>query len=279
MTSGLADIRRVGAIPWLLPLAAILLLFAALPFLLTQWGHRLDPFTMDLDAVFRPPSLEFPFGTDAFGRCMVARFLLGLGLTLQALAVAVVTTFVLGVVLGVTAGWFHGRWPDRVFNWVAGLVYTVPFYLIAVAAAAILRPGLVGAFFILGLLAWAVSARLVRAEIIQLRSAPFVLALRSAGFSEAFILFRVLLPMAVAPALVSVVFFVPELVGVEVGLSFFGLGARPPTPSLGRELYAGLAHAASAPWLVWFPAIGILLLVLTFFTLGFWLKRSLPFAR
>ena len=254
-------------------LVAVLIL---LPALLSFCGERLDPYTMSSAHSFAEPGSEFLLGGDSFGRNMTARVVAASGLTLQAIAVAVATALFLGVAIGALAGWHHGRWPDHCISWIIGLIYTVPFYLIAIAVAAVVRPELTGAFFILGLLAWAVPARLVRAEMIQLRQSLYVTALRASGFSETFILWRVLLPLSIAPAIVAIAFFVPELIGVEIGLSFFGLGAQPPTPSLGRELYGGLSHLGSAPWLVWIPAATILAIVLSFFFVGRALGKTLP---
>jgi peptide/nickel transport system permease protein len=260
----------------LMGIALLVLVMFLLPALLTLWSKGLDPYAMQQGHEFERPGTHYWLGTDSFGRNVGARLVAAASLTLQAITAAVVTSLVLGVLIGAVAGWFYGTLIDRVIGWVISLIYTVPFYLIAVAVAAITRPGLVGAFFILGLLAWAAPARLVRAEMIQLRQSQYVTALRSAGFPERFILWRVLLPMASAPGAVAVTLFVPELIGVEVGLSFFGLGPQPPTPSLGRELYYGLSFIGSAPWLVWAPALTILIVVLAFFGLGRLLAKTLP---
>lgn len=260
----------------LLAIAALLLVMFLLPVSLSIWGKQLDPYAMNQGHEFEPPGARYWLGTDSFGRSVAARLISASALSLQAVTAAVVTSLVLGILIGAMAGWFYGSLLDRVIGWVISLIYTVPFYLIAIAIAAISRPGLVGAFFILGLVFWAAPARLVRAEMIQQRQSPYVTTLRSAGFPERFILWRVLLPMASAPGVVAVTLFVPELIGVEVGLSFFGLGPQPPTPSLGRELYYGLSYIGSAPWLVWAPAIAILAVVLAFFGLGRLLAGILP---
>jgi len=260
----------------LLSLGALVLTLVLLPTILGIWSKALDPYTMSLDHAFSRPGGRHLLGTDSFGRNVVARLLAAAALTLQAVTVAVITSLWLGVVIGGLAGLFYGSVLDRCIGWVISLIYTVPFYLIAVAVAAIARPGLVGAFFILGLLAWAAPARLVRAEMIQLRHTQYVIALRAAGQPNSFLVRRILLPMAIAPAAVAVTLFVPEFIGVEIGLSFFGLGPQPPTPSLGRELYYGLSFIGSAPWLVWAPAITILMVVLGFFALGRFLGKALP---
>ena len=275
--SALAKSARFSPIAkLLLSLGAMFLALILLPAILGIWSKALDPYTMSLDHAFSRPATLHLLGTDSFGRNVAARVLAASALTLQAVTVAVVTSLGLGVLIGGLAGWFYGSILDRCIGWAIALIYTVPFYLIAVTVAAITRPGLVGAFFILGLLAWAAPARLVRAEMIQLRHTQYVIALRAAGHSKWFLLWRVLLPMATAPAAVAVTLFVPELIGVEIGLSFFGLGPQPPTPSLGRELYYGLSFIGSAPWLVWAPAITILVVVLAFFGIGRLLTNTLP---
>ena len=122
-----------------------------------------------------------------------------------------------------------------VVRWIIALLFTVPFILIVVAVFAVIEPGITRAYIAIGCIGWAAPARIVRTEVMRVRSSQFVLAERAAGFSRTRILLRSVLPVCALPGLVSLLYFTPELIGIEVGLSFFGLGAAPPTPTLGHH--------------------------------------------
>ena len=233
-------------------------LFAAAPFALMAAGEARDPFLVDTARAYLAPGPDQPFGTDALGRDLLARTLYAAGLSLKVVAQSVVLSLVLALLLGGAAGYAAGRPLDRVIGWTISLLYTVPFIFVVVAILTVLQPGLERAYVVIGCIGWAAPARLVRATVIELRGTRYVLALRAFGFSPTQILTTTLLPRSLLPAVLSLAYFVPELIGIEVGLSFFGLGAPPPTPTLGRLIYDGLSEFQTAWWLSLTPA-GVLL--------------------
>jgi peptide/nickel transport system permease protein len=234
----------------------------ALPLILKGFGRALGPNVINLKLQYQPPSRTHLFGTDALGRPLLARTLLGTGLSLEVAARALAIAFVLAIVLGAIAGNTKGRWPDLAISWMIALLHTIPFVLIAIAVAAVLLPGLTSISIVIGIVAWAAPARIVRAEVMVLRSARFVAAQRAFGFHPVTIFFRSVLPLCVVPPLASLLYLLPELIGIDVGLSFFGLGAQPPIPTVGRLVYDGLNLFQNGWWLAVAPASLLLLFFL-----------------
>lgn len=238
-----------------------LAILGLLPLLLMGVGAEMDPYVIKTVYRYTSPSWGHPFGTDALGRDMLARTLYATGLSLKVVIQSVAVSFFLAICLGGIAGYTHNRWPDHAISWIISLLYTIPFILIVVAVFAVIEPGIERAYIVIGFIGWAAPARLVRAEVMQLRSSPFILAEKAFGFSNAQILRRSILPLSFLPAMLSLLYFIPELIGIEVGLSFFGLGAQPPVPSLGRLIYDGLSEIYTGWWMTVIPATVLLLLM------------------
>lgn len=241
----------------------LLFLFALVivPHMMMASGEAHDPYAIQTSRSYLAPSREHWFGTDSLGRDMLARTLYAAGLSLKVVVQSVAVSFLLSLSLGSIAGFTSGRWPDHIITWLISLLYTVPFILIVVAVFTVIEPGIERAYIIIGCVGWAAPARLVRAEVMQVRASPFILAEKAFGFAETRILFRSILPLSFIPALFSLLYYVPELIGIEVGLSFFGLGAQPPTPSLGRLIYDGLSEVFTAWWLTFVPAAVLLIIM------------------
>ena len=233
-------------------------LFLFAPFALMAAGQTRDPFLIDTARTYVAPAPDLPFGTDALGRDLFARTLYAAGLSLKVVAQSVALSLVLSLLLGGAAGYTAGRLTDRLIGWIISLLFTVPFILIVVAVLTAVEPGMERAYLVIGCIGWAAPARLVRAAVIEARNARYVLAQRAFGFSPTAVFTTTLLPRCLLPAVLSLAYFVPELIGIEVGLSFFGLGAAPPTPTLGRLLYDGLAEFQTAWWLSLGPAAVLL---------------------
>jgi peptide/nickel transport system permease protein len=221
-------------------------------------GRVRDPFQIDTAHRYEAPGPSAPLGTDALGRDLLARTGRAAGTTLSVVGQSLVLSFTLALPLGLLAGYFKDRWPDRVISWVISLLYTIPSILLVVAVFAVIEPTLQRAYLVIGCIGWAAPARLVRVQASRLRGAPFVVAARAFGFSPMRVLFRDVLPASAVPAALGLLYYTPELVGLEVGLSFFGLGAPPPEPTLGRLIYDGLSEFSSAPWLPLWPSLVLL---------------------
>ncbi len=245
---------------WLAARIAVIALLALTPAALMLVGSSGDPYAVETARAYQGPGFSHPFGTDGLGRDMLARTAYAAGLSLKVVFEAVVISFVLALLLGGVAGYWNGRWPDRSVSWIISLLFTVPFILIVVAIFAVVRPSIERAYIAIGFIGWAAPARIVRAEVMRVRTSQVVLAERALGFSSARILLRTVLPVCALPAFLSILFFIPELIGIEVGLGFFGLGAKPPTPSLGGLIYNGLSEFSTGWWLPLIPAAVLLLL-------------------
>lgn len=227
-----------------------------------------------VDAPLQAPAWPYLLGTDGLGRDMLSRLLFGARLTLGfgLLAAGVVT--VLGVVVGLCAGYFGGV-VDTVLMRLVDVVLAFPGLLAALAIAGLLRPSL-GAV-LLGLVSvwWAGYARIVRGLVLALRERPFVEAAEALGAGHTRIFRAHLLPHVVPVAVVLATLDVGALILAFAGLSFLGLGAQPPTPEWGAMLNEGRTYFLSAPRVMLVPGVALSLLVLSFNILGDGLRDAL----
>ena len=223
-----------------------------------------DPVAMTATASLLPPDTPgHPWGTDELGRDVLSRVIHGLSATLLVSVVALVTALGIGAVVGGLAGYFAGRSIDTAVNWLIDLILSLPFLLVMAAILSVTSPGLGNAYTVLAGIMWVHPARIVRAEVARRRNLGYILAARALGVTELRIFFRKLLPSAVRPAVLLSVSYLPEIVALEAGLSFVGLGAQPPEPGLGKMIFDGLPYVHSAWWLTVCPAITLFVVVLT----------------
>ena len=259
--------RRAAGSPAIIVGGAVMLL----ALLVAIVGPSLAPYPYDkqdlLHANLPPLSPGHLLGTDQTGRDMLARLALGVRISLlvgfgvTAIAVAV------GCVLGALAGYYRG-WADTVISGVVELVWGFPLILLAVIIAGSLGPGLRSAVLALGIINWAGFARLMRGEVVSLREAEFVQAAKAVGVSDARVLWRHVLPNVVASTLVMASYYVALAIVTEAGLSFIGLGAQPPLPSLGVMIAEGRNYMLQNHWVTTVPGVAILLIVLGLNFLG-----------
>ena len=233
-----------------------LVILVALPLLcIFVSGKALDPFTVDPARAFAEPGPGEWAGRDKLGRDYLARVMLGTGKSVLAATLAAGTALAVALLVGITAGWKSQSRTDAVLGYLKSMLFTVPFFLIAVAIGTVLRADLFGIYLIVGLVMWAPAARSARSESIRVRSALNAIASRAYGFTPSQQFRRVFLPQVILAPAVSVLYLLPELLGLDVGLSFFGLGATPPNPTLGRLVFEGVAAFPSAWWLLVTPGI------------------------
>jgi len=216
---------------------------------------------------FASPSADAWFGRDELGRDAFARAVYGARISLTVGLVSALISTVIGVVLGMMAGYLGG-WVDAVTDRFAELILTIPFLLLLILAAAVMRPSVFSIILILGLFDWAVLTRLVRGEFLSMRHREFVEAARASGCTSARIVTRHMLPNAVAPIIVSATLLVAVHITAEAVISFLGLGIQPPTPSWGNMLTEAQRYIVSAPFLAIFPGLLILVTVLCINLLG-----------
>jgi len=226
-----------------------------------------DPLAVDLAQTLAPPSPQHWLGCDSLGRDMLARILSGARLSLGVSISVVLLAVITGSLVGGAAAIAGGRIDSLVMRGV-DIVLAFPGFLLALALAAILGPGLVDLLFALTAMGWTGYARLVRGELLSLREREYVAAARSLGARRARILFRHLLPGIAGPVVVQASFGIGGIIVAEAALSFLGLGARPPTPSWGNMLDAGRQFLLVAPHVTAAPGIAIGLAVLGFNLLG-----------
>jgi peptide/nickel transport system permease protein len=253
---------------------ALLALLAACVILVPALASR-DPLRID-DVLARrlvPPlgrdqnGAWHLLGTDRFGRDLFVRMMLAGRLSML---VGVVGSFVAGVVgtlLGAFAGWRLG-WLDRVITAAADILLALPRLVLLLVGVAIWSPGLATIVVVLVATGWMGIARLIRAEVIGVRSRPYVPAASALGASSPRVLFRHVLPNAIGPALVATTLGVGNAILLESGLSFLGLGIQPPAPSWGNMIAGGRDLLVVAPWVSLAPGIALILTVLATTLLG-----------
>lgn len=235
--------------------------------LLAPWLAPYDPNAINVDAMLLTPSWQHLLGTDALGRDVFSRILYGGRVSLWVGFVAVGISSAIGLVLGLVAGYF-GKLTDEFIMRGVDVMLCFPSFFLILAVIAFLEPNLTNIMVVIGLTSWMGVARLVRAETLSLRGRDFVLAARVAGAAPGRIMFRHILPNALAPVLVSATLGIAGAILVESSLSFLGLGVQPPDASWGNMLLDGKEVLEVAPWLSVFPGLAILFTVLGYNLLG-----------
>lgn len=255
--------------------ATLIALLALLGLALLGIPAEKDWSGVDLNAALKGPSLVNLMGTDELGRDVFERALFGASLSLRYSIVAWIVALALGLLIGTAAGYYSPSPIDKIATWTISLAYLTPFMVFLVALLSILGPGLANAYAILVIIAWAASARQTRVAVRELRRAPFVVASRSFGFSSRELFANVIIPTVFRPALIASIAALPEIIALDAGLSFFGLGAQPPIPSLGKMIADGLNYLSIAWWMSAFPilALALLCLVIRFISTSLQLIR------
>ena len=233
-----------------------------------------DPAAIDTKKLFEPPSLTHLCGTDDLGRDVFSRMIYGSRISLTVGFVAIGIATVIGVVIGAIAGYFGGRVDGFLMRFV-DLMLTIPTFFLILAVIAALEPSIYNIMIVIGITSWPHVARLVRAEFLALKKRDFVAAAQALGVSDRLIIFRHILPNAMAPVLVSATLGIAGAILTESALSFLGIGVQPPTPSWGNILTLGKANIEYAWWLSVFPGIAIMVTVLGYNFLGEGIRDAL----
>lgn len=226
-----------------------------------------NPFEINVDAVLLQPSWSHPFGTDDLGRDVLSRMIYGSRVSLQVGLVSAGIATIIGVILGAIAG-YYGGWTDSLIMRFTDMMLCFPTFFLILAVIALLDPSIVNIMAVIGLTSWMGVARLVRAEFLSLKEREYVLAARSLGVDDVRIIFRHILPNAMAPVLVAATLGVAGAILTESGLSFLGLGVQAPDPSWGNILGQGKSYIQLGWWLSLFPGLAILITVLGYNLLG-----------
>ncbi len=226
-----------------------------------------DPILQSPDAKLLPPSWEHPFGTDNFGRDVFSRVLWGTRIDLQIAVLGVVFPFLIGTGVGTVAGFFGG-WVDTVLMRIIDVVLAFPFLVLMLSIIAILGPGLASFYIAMALVGWVSYARLIRAQILVLKSQDFAVAAASLGFSRLRIMFRHLLPNALAGSLVFVMSDAVLVLLNGASISYLGLGVQPPVAEWGVMVAEAQGFISQAWWITLFPGLAIVTLAFGFSLTG-----------
>jgi peptide/nickel transport system permease protein len=232
------------------------------------WLAPQDPAQLDLGGRLLAPGHGHWFGTDELGRDILSRTLFGARISLEVAVSVVSLSLSIGLIAGALAG-FYGGWTDTVINvYVTNAFMALPGILLAIAFVAFLGPGLFNLVLALSISGWVGYARLVRAQVMAVKEREYVEAARALGASDLRVLVRHILPNIVQPLIVQAAIGMAGAVLAEATLSFLGLGVPPPTSSWGVMLNDARSHLFDSPHLVVFPAIAVMLAVLSFNFIG-----------
>ena len=246
-----------------LTLILITFLIAGLAFFLAPY----DPGKTEVSMKLKAPSFQHLLGTDQLGRDIFSRMLYGSRISLSVGFVAVAISIFIGVLVGALAG-YYGRWIDSLLMRFVDTMLCFPSFFLILAVVALLGPSIFNIMVVIGVTSWMGTSRFVRAEFLSLRERDFTQAAMALGVKDSRIIFRHILPNALAPVFVTATLKVASAILIEAGLSFLGFGVQPPAPSWGNILTEGRTYIFDAWWLTVFPGLAILITVLSFNLLG-----------
>ena len=222
---------------------------------------------IDVPNALQGPSGSHWLGTDELGRDVLSRVLVAIQASLRVAVVSVAFAVVVGVTIGVLAG-YRGGWLDTVFMRIVDVMFAFPVLLLALAVVAILGPGVTTTILAIGIVYTPIFARVARASTLSVRVEPFVQVSRTMGTGHLYILRRHILPNISGPLIVQTSLSLAFAILSEAALSFLGLGIQPPQPSLGRMIYDSQGFVTLAWWMTVFPGLAIFVTVLAFNLFG-----------
>lgn len=221
-----------------------------------------------------PPTNQHWMGTDRLGRDVMARIVYGIRISLFIALIATAAETLIGIVAGSTAGWFRGK-VDTVIMRFVDVLLGIPYLVLALAMVAVLGKGISAVIITLAATAWLQTARTVRAGFLQVRELEYVEAAKAIGVPQRRIIFRHVLPNVFQPVIVLVAVGIGSAILAEAALSYLGVGLKPPAPSLGLMISEAQTEVVNAPYLLFFPAIAIIMTVLGFLLVGDGLRDAL----
>jgi len=261
-----AGIGRVVAEPLgLVGLVLVTIMVAGA--LLAPWIVPYDPIAIAPRQRLLPPSAEHWFGTDQLGRDLLSRVITGGRVALEVALLCIALSLSIGLLLGMLAG-FGPRWLDNILILLFDTVRSFPTVMFALAVVTLVGPSLNTVILVVVVTSIPVYARIVRAQTQALRNKQFILAERAMGASMARILGVHILPNVIGPMLILASMDIPVVITIEAGLSFLGLGVRPPTPSWGSILNDGYAFVRNTPWPILAGGLPLIVTTLGFTFLG-----------
>jgi peptide/nickel transport system permease protein len=262
-------IQPMGASAWLGFLLVGLVLLSAVAGILGLVPQ--DPYALAVADRFQPPSAQHWLGTDNLGRDVFSRVVTGSRVALYISIAGVGGALILGIVIGTVAG-YGPRWSDNLVLFASDSVRTFPTIILAMVAVSLVGPSINTIVFIVILSTMPGYARIARTQTLALRNRPFIQTERSLGARPFWIIRRHIVPNILAPLLIIACMDIPSVIAIEAGLSFLGLGIRPPTPSWGTVLQDGYAFIRDTPWLLIGASVPLIATTLGFTFVGEYLR-------
>lgn len=233
-----------------------------------------DGLTGDFAVPVPPGSEKFPLGTDSLGRDFLSRLIWGGRISIIVAVSATLISITVAIIMGGIAGFIGGA-ADTIIMRTVDLALGFPALLLQIALATVLPPSLWTVVLVITIFGWVYPTRIFRGQILSLRERPFVEAVHALGASKPRIFLKHLSPHLLPTIIVFATLRIPTAILTEAGLSFLGLGVRPPTPSWGNLILEGTRYYRTAPWLVIYPGIMIMLTILSFNLMGDGLRDAL----
>jgi peptide/nickel transport system permease protein len=243
--------------------SAVVLAVIVLVAVSANWIAPFEVNDVDVPNALRPPSGAHWFGTDELGRDVFSRVLVAIGASMRVAVISVTFAVVVGVTIGVLAG-YRGGWIDTIVMRIVDVMFAFPVLLLALAVVAILGPGVTTTILAIGIVYTPIFARVARASTLSVRVEPFVQVSRAMGTGHLYILGRHILPNIAGPLIVQTSLSLAFAILSEAALSFLGLGIQPPEPSLGRMIFDSQGFVTLAWWMAVFPGTAIFVIVLAF---------------
>ena len=266
--------RNKLAVVGIVMIGSVMLVALLAPVLAQQHPNQAGIFRAHPREAKQPPSLAHPMGTDAVGRDMMSLIIYGARISIRIGVFAVGFAIIIGSTLGAIAG-YAGGIVDTVIMRIMDIMLAFPSILLALAIVVVIGPGLFNAMLAVGIVAIPTYARITRATVLSENERDYVLAARAVGVSSRRILWRHILPNILSPIIVTASLGIATAILDAAGLGFLGLGAQPPTPEWGLLLSRNKSYMFTSPWMVFFPGISIMYLVLGFNLLGDGLRDAL----
>ncbi|NRG45840.1 ABC transporter permease [Bacillus sp. CRN 9] len=255
-------------------IGAMIIIFYLLMALFAPLLAPYDPYEINLDNKFIPPSADHWMGTDDKGRDILSRLLYGSRLSMGVGFAAVAFGALFGIIFGLIAG-YYGKWVDSIIMRVMDILLAFPGILLALAIIAALGPSLINVTIAVGAFSVPLFARIVRGSTLEVKKLEYIDAVRSLGANDLVIIFKHILPNILSPIIIQGTLRLATAILSAAGLSFLGLGAQPPSPEWGTMLSSGRDFLFSAPYIALFPGLAISILVLGFNIFGDGLRDAL----
>lgn len=256
------NLKKIQLITFLILAILVVIIAVLAPYIVPK-----DPFLAEMGKSLQKPSAEHIFGTDILGRDLFSRVIYGSRYSLFITLILVATIFVIGTFLGVIAGYFGGI-VDMIIMRIGDMMIAFPGLILAIAIAGLLGPSVSNAIIAISSVAWTKYARLSRSMVIKVKQELYVEAAKVTGTKDLKILLKYIIPNMITAMIVTAVSDLGILMLEVATLSFLGFGAQPPIPEWGAMLNEGRTYLAKAPWIMMYPGVAIVVVVIIFNMLG-----------